>query len=182
VFGTIVDGYSIASNGTLTPVPGSPFISDVGVSSIVGLLSPDDKALFVSDQFSDTMTVFSVASNGSLSLVAGSPFPMNPSPPPPSPVPPQGMVTSQDGRLLYVADVLPFISVFSVASNGALTEVAGSPFPTGQPRFGGTQGGLRSLTAFPPKSCFLTPQQATQAIINAVNALFSQGVLNGGQD
>ena len=27
-----------------------------------------------------------------------------------------------------------------------------------------------------------TPQQATQAIINAVNALFSQGVLNGGQD
>ena len=28
----------------------------------------------------------------------------------------------------------------------------------------------------------LTPQQATQAIINAVNALFSQGVLNGGQD
>jgi uncharacterized repeat protein (TIGR03803 family) len=27
-----------------------------------------------------------------------------------------------------------------------------------------------------------TPQQATQAIINAVNALFAQGVLNGGQD
>jgi uncharacterized repeat protein (TIGR03803 family) len=27
-----------------------------------------------------------------------------------------------------------------------------------------------------------TPQQATQAIINSVNALFSQGVLNGGQD
>ena len=28
----------------------------------------------------------------------------------------------------------------------------------------------------------VTPQQATQAIINAVNTLFSQGVLNGGQD
>ncbi|HYL11569.1 MAG TPA: choice-of-anchor tandem repeat GloVer-containing protein [Terriglobales bacterium] len=27
-----------------------------------------------------------------------------------------------------------------------------------------------------------TPQQATQAIVNSVNALFSQGVLNGGQD
>ena len=27
-----------------------------------------------------------------------------------------------------------------------------------------------------------TPQQKTQAIINAVNALYSQGVLNGGQD
>jgi hypothetical protein len=28
----------------------------------------------------------------------------------------------------------------------------------------------------------LTPQQATQAVINSVNALFSQGVINGGQD
>lgn len=28
----------------------------------------------------------------------------------------------------------------------------------------------------------VTPQQATQAIINSVNTLFSQGVLNGGQD
>jgi len=28
----------------------------------------------------------------------------------------------------------------------------------------------------------LTPQQATQAVINSVNALFAQGVLNGGQD
>jgi hypothetical protein len=28
----------------------------------------------------------------------------------------------------------------------------------------------------------LTPQQATQAVVNSVNALFAQGVLNGGQD
>jgi hypothetical protein len=28
----------------------------------------------------------------------------------------------------------------------------------------------------------LTPQQVTQAVIDSVNALFSQGVLNGGQD
>ncbi len=28
----------------------------------------------------------------------------------------------------------------------------------------------------------MTPEQATQTIINSVNALFSQGVLNGGQD
>jgi len=66
--------------------------------------------------------------------------------------------------------------VFSVASTGALAEVAGSPFLTGR------SGSLLSLTAFPPKACFLTPQKATQAIINSVNALFSQGVLNGGQD
>lgn len=32
------------------------------------------------------------------------------------------------------------------------------------------------------KSSVQTPQQATQAIIRAVNALFSRGVLNSGQD
>ncbi|HYL11567.1 MAG TPA: choice-of-anchor tandem repeat GloVer-containing protein [Terriglobales bacterium] len=37
-------------------------------------------------------------------------------------------------------------------------------------------------TSTPASFTVLTPQQATQAIINAVNALFSQGVLNGGQD
>jgi DNA-binding beta-propeller fold protein YncE len=139
------------------------------------LLSPDDKTLFVSNENSDTITVFSVASNGSLSLAAGSPFPEHP-----GTFLPFGMATSQDESLLYVADFFSIfpsgaggsISVFSVASNGALTEVAGSPFLTGQ---------LQSLTAFPPKTC-LRPEQATQAIINSVNALLSQGVLNGGQD
>jgi 6-phosphogluconolactonase (cycloisomerase 2 family) len=171
--GTIVDGYSVASSGALTPVPGSPFIPGVGVDSDVVLLSSDDKTLFVSNRESNTITVFSVAFNGSLSLVAGSPFPVS------GVVLPFGMATNQAGNLLYVADFFSIgvvggaISVFSVASNGALTEVAGSPFLTGQ---------LQSLTAFPPKSCFQTPQQATQAIINSVNALFTQGVLNGGQD
>jgi 6-phosphogluconolactonase (cycloisomerase 2 family) len=258
-FGTIVDGYSIASNGTLMPVPGSPFIFGVGGgSSGVVLLSPDDKTLFVSNELGSTITVFSVASNGSLSLVAGSPFPMNP-----GAGVPVGMATSQDGSLLYVANFSNSISVFSVASNGALAEVAGSPFPTGQSGF------APSLTASPPKSCIvqtptitsisptsataggaaftltvngtnfvsgstvnfngsartttfvgatqltasilasdiatagsfnvtvtnpgggtsnavsfivLTPQLATQTIIDTVNVLLSQGVINGGQD
>src|SRR5713226_7752248 len=61
--GTFVDGYSIASNGTLTPLPGSPFTPGVGLNSNVVLLSPDDKTLFVSNQFSNTLTVFSVGSN-----------------------------------------------------------------------------------------------------------------------
>ena len=46
---------------------------------------------------------------------------------------------------------------------------------------GGSVGGAPgSGTVF--KLSVLTPQQATQAIINSVNALFAQGVLNGGQD
>ncbi len=144
-----VDGFNIDSNGTLTPVPGSPFRPGAGSNSNVVLLSPDDKTLFVSNQNSHTITAFSVALDGSLSPLAGSPFPMNGSVRSPS-----GMATNQEGSLLYVADangnIPPTISIFSVAGNGALTEVAGSPVPTGRPE------GLLSLTAFPPKSCVLT--------------------------
>ncbi len=143
---TIVDAYSIASNGTLTPLTGSPFIPGVGDNSNVVLLSSDDKTLFVSNQFSHTITVFSVASDGSLSPVPGSPFPMNG-----GAITPTAMATSQDGTLLYVADYsIGAVSVFSVASTGVLTEVTGSPFSTGQ----GTA--LESLTAFPPKACLQT--------------------------
>jgi len=96
---TIVDAYSIASNGSLTAISGSPFLAGPGDNSNVVLLSPDDKTLFVSNQFSDTITAFSVASNGSLSQLAGSPFPMR------GVVAfPVGMATSGDGSFLFVAD------------------------------------------------------------------------------
>jgi hypothetical protein len=61
------------------------------------------------------------------------------------------MATSADGNLLYVANSNNVVSVFSVEANGrmkgTLTEVAGSPFATGQ------NGDLLSLTSFPPNVC-----------------------------
>ena len=66
------------------------------------------------------------------------------------------MATSQDGTLLYVAGSkgsISALSVFSVATDGTLAEVAGSPFFPGQPP------SLLSLTAYPPKSC--VPRHAT---------------------
>jgi len=136
--GIVVHALNMASNGRLSPIAGSPFKPAVGENSSIVLLSPDDKALFVSNQGSNTITAFSVASCGGLSIFAGSPFPMHGLINLPT-----GMATSEDGTLLYVADLNSFISVFSVTSSGALTEVAGSPFATGQPH------GLLSLTAYP---------------------------------
>ena len=148
---TIVDGYSIASSGTLTPVKGSPFEveSGTGVNSNFVLLGAKpgtkpvahSKLLFVSNQFSNTITVFSVGSKGALSLVKGSPFPIS------STFFPSGMDTSPDGSLLYVSNGNNAVNVFSVSSKGVLTEVAGSPFTTGQP------GGLLSLAGFPSRAC-----------------------------
>ena len=149
---TIVDGYSIGSTGALTPVKGSPFVPSppVGNNSNFVLLGAKpgtkpvahSKLLFVSNQFSNTITVFSVGSKGALSLVKGSPFPMRP-----TIFFPSGMDTSPDGSLLYVAGFFNEVSVFSVSSKGVLTEVAGSPFTTGQ------VGGLLSLAAFPSRAC-----------------------------
>jgi hypothetical protein len=143
----IVDGYHIGSDGTLTPVAGSPFQPGVGIDSRVVVLSPDDKTLFVSNQLSTSVTAFHVAQDGSLSLVAGSPFFIQN----PNSFITAGMATSQDGSFLYVTNDFPAaVAVFRVGSDGALTEVPGSPFLTGVPF------GLLSLTAFPPKSCSLT--------------------------
>ena len=148
--GTIVDGYSIASNGDLTPVAGSPFVlPGVGRNSNVVLLGAKpgskpvktSKILYVSNQVSNTITVFSVSSKGALSLVKGSPFPIS------STLLPSGMDTSPDGSLLYVANSFNAVNVFSVSSKGVPTEVAGSPFPTGQSGF------LQSLAGFPSRAC-----------------------------
>jgi len=143
---TLVDGYWISHTGTLTPLHGSPFEPGVGENSNVVLLGYGLgwQTLFVSNQISNTITVFKVAFNGSLWLLPGSPFPMKSGASDPS-----GMATSKDGRLLYVANDTNKVSVFRVSAWGALTEVAGSPFATGQ------EGDLLSLTAFPPRTLSL---------------------------
>jgi 6-phosphogluconolactonase (cycloisomerase 2 family) len=142
---TIVSVQSIAANGALSPIPGSPFIGP-GINSNVAVLSPDDSKLFVSNQYSNSVTVFNVDPGGALTLVPGSPFPA------PGSFQPSGMATDQAGKFLYVADFNNEINGFSIASNGALVSVPGSPFSNGFPGFG-----LVSLAVFPPKSCCQPP-------------------------
>jgi 6-phosphogluconolactonase (cycloisomerase 2 family) len=150
--GTTVDVYSIEKDGSLIPVRGAPFTPSVGIGSQVVLLRADDKQLFVSNQTSNTITVFDVDRNGSLSVLKRSPFEMNGSVQEPA-----GMAMSEHGDLLYVTDVLSFpeanaaISVFRIGETGALTEVEGSPFEGNND----TGGGSQSLTAYPSKHCSL---------------------------
>jgi hypothetical protein len=145
---TTVDVFSIAANGALTPIPGSPFEPGVGVNSNGVLLSPDNQFLFVSNQGSgdgdDTITVFNVAANGFLTLVPGSPFPVNSNGGNPS-----LMATNQAGTFLFTANYpgsgIASIGVFSIAANGFLTEV-GAPV-TVQGSF------LEAIAAFPAATC-----------------------------
>jgi 6-phosphogluconolactonase len=140
--------FTIASSGALTPVPGSPFVGRSGNNSNSVLLSRDERFLFVSNTFSDSVSVFSVAPGGALSEIPGSPFPAGGS------LATLQMDTNRAGNLLYVGlEEIPGgtngVAVFTIASNGALTPVPGSPFPAG-PSFGVT-----SMVAFPSKDCAL---------------------------
>jgi hypothetical protein len=125
---TIVDVFSIASNGGLTQIVGSPFTFN-GQNSNVPLLSPNGKFLFVSNQFTDSqvgsITALNVAANGSLSQVSGSPFAN------PGGFLPSGLGTDAAGKFLFAANFNDTVSVFSVGSNGTLTPAPGSPFSTG---------------------------------------------------
>jgi 6-phosphogluconolactonase len=146
--------FRIAFNGALGRVPGSPFtFSSRGVGGGVGLLSPDDRFLFLSGPsiglvpgvIEGGVTVLKVASNGRLTQIPGSPFAN------PGGYDPRGMATNRAGTLLYVANYNNKVTGFRVAQNGTLTPVPGSPFAT----LPGEGGGLSSLTVYPAKSCGL---------------------------
>jgi 6-phosphogluconolactonase (cycloisomerase 2 family) len=140
-----VDVFSIGSGGMLTLAAGSPFSAAQGWNSFVGILSPNDQFLFVSNQGDGLITVFSVNS-GALSPVTGSPFSAS------GGGLPAGMATDQSGKILYVAAGPNFIHTYSIAANGSLTSASGSPFTTNQ-----ANGDLLSLAAFPAKTCSAGP-------------------------
>ena len=137
---TTVSVATIASNGALTPIAGSPFTFAPGINSNVGVLAPDERHLFVSNQSSNTITSLDVASGGSLTQETGSPFAN------PGGLFPSGMGTNREGNLLYAANFNEMVTGFHIDSDGGLTPVTGSPFPTGVGGFG-----LLSLTVFPAK-------------------------------
>jgi 6-phosphogluconolactonase (cycloisomerase 2 family) len=125
------------SSTTLTEVPGSPFIvaapgapGGTGPSGVA--VTPDGKFLYVANQFDGTVTRFSVDASGVLTqgpvALAGTT--------------PSAAVITADGGFLYVANAST-ISAFAICNqvlttcndptnpDGALTAVAGSPFPSG---------------------------------------------------
>ena len=69
------------------------------------------------------------------------------------------MAFSPDGRLLATGDEIHAVSVFSVGSGGALTQVSGSPFETGTPS--GT--GVNSV-AFSPGGGLLAAANSTNSV------------------
>ena len=115
--------FSIAANGTLTAISGSPFAA-AGLPDGIKV-SPDGRFLAVALISTDAVEIFTIASNGALTAVPGSPFPA-------------AALGSVAGVDINCASSLLFggeanlagthINVFSIGSNGALTPIPGSPF------------------------------------------------------
>jgi DNA-binding beta-propeller fold protein YncE len=115
-----------AASGALTPVLGSPFVSGARPEGVA--VDPMGRFVFVGNQASSSISVFSISSNGALTPVPGSPFAANN---------PFELVTNPSGTILFVNNfpdsmVSDFntVSAFQISSNGMLTAVPASPFPT----------------------------------------------------
>ena len=127
-----VSAFSVAANGALTPIAGSPFPTG-GVGGFGGDagaqrtdICPVGNFLYVTNSSSNNISAFSInPMTGVLTPVAGSPFA----------VPGMGDISiacTPNGQFLLAArDASSIIAVFSRAANGALTPVVGSPFPAG---------------------------------------------------
>jgi 6-phosphogluconolactonase len=138
---TVIDAYRMASDGTLTPVPGSPFPSGGTITISALTLSPDNRYLFTTNLFDDSVSSLAVHANGSLVAVPGSPFPADDFV--------GAIAATRSGAFVYASVVdESAVDGWSIGPGGILTPVPGHPFFTGQPGFF-----VQSLTTFPAPRC-----------------------------
>jgi uncharacterized repeat protein (TIGR01451 family) len=169
--GTITDGWSVAPDGTLTALAGSPFLG-TGTDGQVVLMSPDNSYLFTSDQFNNKINSSSVAADGSLKAI-GSFGGIN------SVHVPTGLATDASGSLLYAADENFGIAVFSINGTGGLKGLSNVPID----RVGEVQG----LAAYPPRSCTsadlaLAQTASPTTVESGSNVTYTITVTNNGPD
>src|SRR5215831_16244303 len=167
-----ISGFSAAANGALTPVAGSPFLTG-GNGASGGSFGSNrvttavvSNFLYVGNSGSNSVSAFAIDPvTGILTAVPGSPFATG------GVDDGNGMslTTTPDDRFLIVANGSSMtISVFSIAANGALTPVAGSPFASGA-------AGLLTSAKVPSDGKFLAVTSAPGSIamfnISATGAL-----------
>lgn len=123
-------GWTIGSSGNLTALSGSPysasFLSTVsaGGGTTDMITNPSGTLLFFASSLGEIF-VYQINSDGSLTAATGSPFSAG--------LAPLNMTTDGLGKYLYATDGNSNhegseIAGFSIASNGTLTPIAGSPF------------------------------------------------------
>lgn len=163
---TDIHVYSIAGNGSISQVAGSPF--PIGVNAQGLKVTPNGKFLLVGEGSANAVGVYSIASSGALIAVPGSPFPTSASP--------LDVDVNCAGDLVFVIDDGSYngsystIDVFSMSREGSLAPVSGNPFYNGS---SSTNGGL----ALSPNGEYLFVTDTFSSEISAL-AVSSDGALS----
>ena len=125
-----ISAYTIASNGALTPVTGSPFTTLVNGGPFGLAVHPNGNFLYIAMSGNGTAGTQIVGqkidtTTGALSPIPGSPFTVGNEP--------SGVTIDPAGKFLYVTNMMDdTVSAFTIdGTSGALTAIAGSPFSTG---------------------------------------------------
>ena len=130
-----IDAFYVNPDGTLKPVPGSPFatggsggfifdIDSIAIRPGESRFSRASSYLYATNSNSGNVSGFRIKSDGSLAPVPGSPF-MD------TGTTPVGVAASADDTFLFVGLVQYAIDVFRINGDGSLTLVPGSPFGLG---------------------------------------------------
>ena len=120
-----VTAYSVAANGALTPLAGSPVRTGTEPWDVV--IDPTGEFAYVTNRGSNNVSAFTIdAASGALKKVKGSPFAAGTAP--------VNMAVDPSGRFAYVPNVgSNNISAYTIdATSGALTPMTGSPFSAGR--------------------------------------------------
>jgi 6-phosphogluconolactonase (cycloisomerase 2 family) len=120
--GTVSALKIIPSNGSLSPVPGSPFRVGGESGPYYVAASADGRFLFVTNSFSTQIRAYAISPRtGSLVELPGSPFAAGANI--------EVMKVTANGKfLIATANSINALAVFSISPKGALTPVSGSPF------------------------------------------------------
>jgi 6-phosphogluconolactonase (cycloisomerase 2 family) len=116
-----VAGFAIQAGGALSAINGSPFAA--GAAPLGLGIDPQGSLLYVANSGSNNVSAYGIdSSSGALGAVNGSPFPTGG-------VGPSAVAVDADTSFVYVTEQTSHdIAAFSIASNGALQLVKGSPF------------------------------------------------------
>jgi hypothetical protein len=155
-----VSAFSVAANGALTEVPGSPFLTGGsgvggGGSFAINRITTARDFLYAVNIGSNNVSGYSVnPATGVLATVPGSPFATGAAVFSLAATPDDNFLIAtswQVGQTIGGSNttVSNTITVYSIAVNGALSQVPGSPFPAGDIEIGGQDSGTKAIKVTP---------------------------------
>jgi 6-phosphogluconolactonase (cycloisomerase 2 family) len=162
----VIHVFTIGADGGLTPVEGSPFPGDSGYASAV--VSPGGDRLYMTNYDDSSISAFSISPAGALAPI-GTPLEMS--------INATGAAITPDGRYLYATafEALTDIYEFSVAADGALSLLPGSPIESAI-----DDADFESLAinpAQPPEASFRLALNGKKAKLNASESVDIDGTV-----